>query len=514
MNLKYIRNFFIIFIIALMFYASYIIIFNDMTLKNETVSKALIIGQNEKITTFKIGISEFDTFNPILTKNRDVQYISKLVYDSLFTISEDYKIQNCLATEINKISEKSYIIKIRKSVYWSNGEELSAEDIIYTIEKIKSEESIYTELVRTIESMELIDKYTMKINLNEQIPFFEYNLIFPIIKANIVTEEIYNIGMYNIKEKSENKIVLSKNVDWWNDDNSQNGFENIVINLYSDKLEEYKAFKKSKIDIINTNNINYEEYLGKYGYNAKDYICPKHTFLALNMENEYLSNLIIRQAINYAIDKQVIVNKVFNKKYVISNHPLDYGNYLYNDEYEHIYNPQEAGMLLNGQFENETISLRMIVKNTDDNKIKTAELIKADLENIGIIINIIQLDEKKYEECLNNKDYDLLLCTIDLSLSPDISFFMGEDNIFNYYNTDTQRVIYEISNITDEELLKQKYKEIIKYYLEEIPCISLYNNTNTLIYSENLRANVKPNYFNLFYGIQKWYSVKPKDYLG
>ena len=379
MNIKHIRNFFLIFIIVLMFYASYVIIFNDMTLKNETVSKSLIIGENEKITTLSLGISEFDTFNPILTNNKDVQYISKLVYDSLFTISKDYEIESCLASECSQISEKSYIIKLRESIYWSNGEEFSAEDVRYTIEKIKTEENIYAELVKTIENMQIIDKYTIKINLYEETTFFEYNLIFPIVKNNSADNEFYNIGMYNIDEIDEDKIVLSKNVDWWNGTDTNNGFENIVIYLYSSKLDEYKAFKKSEIDIINTNNINYEDYIGKYGYNVKEYACPKHTFLAFNMENEFLSNLKVRQAINYAIDKENIVKSVFNNKYTSSDFPLDYGSFLYTDKlYEHVYGPQEAWQILNLEYGDFNIELDLIIKNNDSDKVKVAEYIKSD----------------------------------------------------------------------------------------------------------------------------------------
>lgn len=347
MNIKHIRNFFLIFIIVLMFYASYVIIFNDMTLKKETVSKSLIIGENEKVTTLKLGISEFDTINPILTNNKDIQYISKLLYDSLFTISKDYKIESCLGLEYNKISDKSYIIKLRQSVHWTNGDEFSAQDVIYTIEKIKSQEGIYSELVKIIESVQEIDKYTIKINLYEETTFFEYNLIFPIIKNNSNDEEFYNIGMYNIEEISDNRIVLSKNDGWWNKKNKEAVIKNININLYYNKHEEYKAFKESEIDILNTNNINYEEYIGKFGYNEKKYTSLKHTFLALNMENKFLSNQKVRQAINYAIDKETIVSEVYNNKYLSSNFPLDYGNFLYNDNiHGHVYSPQEASEIL------------------------------------------------------------------------------------------------------------------------------------------------------------------------
>ena len=514
MNIKHIRNFFLIFVITLMFYASYIIVFNDIALKNETVSKSLIIGENEKITELKLGISEYDTFDPILTKNKDIQYISKLVYDSLFTIKEDYSIKNCLAIECSQISDTSYIIKLREDAYWSNGEKFGAQDVIYTIEKIRKEESIYKHLIEPIESIQIIDEYTIKINLYKKTTFFEYNLIFPIIKNNS-GEEFYNIGMYNIKTIEEDKIILIKNDKWYNKESSEPIFENVTIYLYPNKTDEYKAFKKSEIDIIHTNNINYEEYIGKYGYNEKKYLCPNHTILAFNMENEFLSNINIRQAISYAIDKHNITDIIFNNKYEPSDFPLDYGNFLYTENlYEHIYNPKYANEILNKQFENFVINLNLIVKDTETEKIKVAENIKSDLENIGIMVNIQILEEEKFKKNIDNKNYDLLLCTVDLSLNPSLETFLGKDNLFNYNNLDVIEILGQISNIKDEEVLIQKFKELQKYYFEDIPCISLYNEGNMVLYSKNLRAILSPNYYNLFYGIERWYLVRNFNYLG
>ena len=514
MNIKYIRNFFIIFVISLMFYASYIIIYNDITLKNETVSKSLIISENEKITHLKLGISEFDTFNPIMTQNKEVQYISRLVYDSLFTISKDYKIENCLAVECSKISNTSYIIKLRENVYWTSNEEFTAEDVKYTIEKIKTEEGIYKELVKPIKEIQIIDKYTIKINLSEESTFFEYNLIFPIIKSNSTYEDSNNIGRYNIQEIDENKIVLKLNDKWWNKPENEAILENITIYLYSNKLDEFKAFKRAEIDMVNTNNIKYEDYVGQYGYNEEDYICPKHTILAFNMENEFLANTDIRQAISKAIDKENIVSTVFDGKYNSSNFPLEYGSFLYDNSYEHIYNPKNANNILRKQFNDFEVSLDFIVKNTENEKIKVAEIIKSDLENIGIIVNILILDESEYIRRLNSKEYDMFLSTIDMSLNPSLEILLGDGNLLGYNNTEVFQIIEDIKNIKDEKILIEKYKELQKHYFNDIPCISLYNEVNRILYSKNLRAILSPNYFNLFYGIEKWYLVKNTSFLG
>ena len=49
-----------------------------------------------------IGIVDFDTTNPIFSKNRDIQYISKLIYEPLLNITKDFKIENKLAKEFQE----------------------------------------------------------------------------------------------------------------------------------------------------------------------------------------------------------------------------------------------------------------------------------------------------------------------------------------------------------------------------------------------------------------------------
>lgn len=49
-----------------------------------------------------LGICNFDTINPLLTQNKDVQYVDKLVFNSLVNVNKNFEIENDLAQEISK----------------------------------------------------------------------------------------------------------------------------------------------------------------------------------------------------------------------------------------------------------------------------------------------------------------------------------------------------------------------------------------------------------------------------
>ena len=90
------------------------------------------------ITNFRLGIAKYDSINPHITQNKDVIQIASLIFEPLLTITQDYRVENCLAKEWSKVSNKSYIIKLKENVKWQDNSDFTAEDVKFTIEEIKN----------------------------------------------------------------------------------------------------------------------------------------------------------------------------------------------------------------------------------------------------------------------------------------------------------------------------------------------------------------------------------------
>ena len=97
---------------------------------------------------------------------------------------------------------------------------------------------------------------------------------------------------------------------------------------------------------------------------------------------------------------------------------------------------------------------------------------------------------------INTKNYDMALCNMTLSPSPNLSTFFGENNMANYSSD-------EITN--DDNVLKEKYQRLMEIYKTDIPYISLYTNKYIVAYNSSLVGDITPNWFNLFYGVEGWY---------
>ena len=99
----------------------------------------------------------------------------------------------------------------------------------------------------------------------------------------------------------------------------------------------------------------------------------------------------------------------------------------------------------------------------------------------------------------------MILCSMNLSVSPDLSTFFGTNNLANYSNEEVTDIMNQVKNTTDENILKEKYKRLIEIYKSDVPYLSLYNNKYTIAYSSELVGDLTPNWFYLFYGIEGWY---------
>ena len=108
----------------------------------------------------------------------------------------------------------------------------------------------------------------------------------------------------------------------------------------------YNDFKLGKLDLVNTSNINIENYIGTIGYNKVETIGREYDYLAFNMENKVLLNPEVRQAINSALDKNAIISSIYNGKYTSADFPLPNTNWLYQGNNKNKYNPELAKQIL------------------------------------------------------------------------------------------------------------------------------------------------------------------------
>lgn len=475
------RNFKVAFFaitILLLIFSIYYLVKNKDILASDIEVKKLNAPVYNEIT---IGIAEFDTINPILSTNQDVQYISKLVYDPLIDITEDFRLKESLATEWCKLDNTTYLLKLNENISWQNNNKFTAKDVEYTINYIKGNTSIYNDNVKNIESIEIVNDYTIKLHLVEAEEDFEYMLCFPIV----CTESNVGTGKFCIKEVKKDKIILE----------SKDSKKNINVKIYDSIAKLYNAFSKEEVDVITTNNIDYEKYVGRIGYNKKVVCGREFDYLKFNLNNKIFKNREVVQAINYAINKSEIIYNIYNNTYCQAEFPLQYGTYLYNSNVEYIYDPnkakqilKDAGWRMNGNCWSKNGEKLSIEIKTNTSRKNVAEIIKENLESIGIQATVKEINNSYYKNNLQNLKYDVLLTGNIVSIKPSVKEFVS----------------FDIYNLENKE---ETYKAIYESYNKNKEFIGLYFNSEILLYSNKVKGNFACNWYNLFYHIDTWYKV-------
>jgi ABC-type transport system substrate-binding protein len=323
-------------------------------------------------------------------------------------------------------------------------------------------------------------------------------------------------GKYKIVQNISNVITLNKNQYYSREELT---LEKITISKYATLGELYNAFKLGKIDVITSTNINIEDYIGTIGYNKQEVAGRGLDFLALNTQNTILSNVEVRNAISYAINRENIIISLFNNKYKVANYPLDYGNWLNGEESDNSYNPDLAKQILeqNGwiykydkwqkteNYNTKTLNFKIVVQASNQTRVTVAEMIKADLEAIGIKISIIKANDNQYQYYLQNKNYDSIITGTTRDLTPNLETYFGSSNYANFNNDELNKIMNELKNISKEDLLQEKFIRIRQIFNEQKPYIGLYSDYYSVASSWSLRGNIIPNWYNIFIDINNWY---------
>ncbi len=515
-------------VVILIGYTIYLIVQNNSDVEDESIDQTSTVSNIQ--TDLRFAVAEFDTMNPIKTNNRNVQEITKMIYDPLVTLNENYKLEYCLAEEIAKSDDLNYIIKLRKGVLWEDKSNFTASDVEFTVRAIKSLEereirSIYSDNLRQVANVEVVDSNTVKITLSEPVDFFEYNLTFPIMCEKYYEGEDFGnsektpigTGMFRISEMSENVIKLVPNEYYWNIEKKPMATQ-ININLYGTIGEVYSAFKNGELDILSVKIPDIEKYIGTLGYNKIEYKSREYDFLSINTANELLSDVSVRKALSLLLDKNNIVAGL-GQGYIASNFSLDMGNWLYTKNLNIEANTELATQILTENGWNyinniwqknvdgriRRLEFSISVNSNNEQRVQAVENIKNQLANFGIPVNIRYLEWNAYADAVNNKNYEVIMTGLTLGYSPSLKTFFGDNNIANYYNQEIIDLMNEASNTNDENVLYNNYNRIYDIYLDEVPYIGLYRNTDIIVYNQGLVCNITANSFNMYHNIEKWY---------
>ena len=322
---------------------TYVVFYNNDSSSNKIEDK--VSTTSNLITNLRLGIAEADTLNPIFTNNKNVKEISRIVFEPLVTVKDNYGLEFVLASGIAKENSTTYIVTLRNNVTWHDGNRFTAQDVKFTIDLIKNIECSYSTNLQYIDGLEIIDENTLKIKLFQEVEFFEYNLTMPIISSayydgvDVVTTDKNNYpmgtGMFKVASYENGIIKLVQNEKYWNSDKKPL-ITDIDVTLFDSIGSMYAAFKAGHIDIMEADSQNVQTYIGSLGYTKVDIPNRDVTFLSFNTGVDILSDGRTRKAISLYIDRANLMANV-GGGYLQTNFLLPASSWIYDTKLDTVY---------------------------------------------------------------------------------------------------------------------------------------------------------------------------------
>ncbi len=246
------------------------------------------------------------------------------IHDPLITRDpETMEYAPALATDWEVIDDTTWKFNLQDDVYFHNGEHLTAEHIEFTMEYIldPDNEMDYRGRYERVEEVEVIDDYTLKIHTDGPMPILEYRLtsFYPLEKGylNEVGHDeaaVNPVGtgpMEFVQWDHEERIVLEKNEDYWQGEVQVDElifrpvpeFSTRVAGLLTGEIDIIRDVPGHMVDEVNASDLA----------EVRGIPSSRINYIALvNLQEGPMQNKKVRQAMNYAVDVDELIEHVLD----------------------------------------------------------------------------------------------------------------------------------------------------------------------------------------------------------
>jgi len=477
--------------------------------------------ENTKVVPTKGGIlrevmvGQPQSLNPLFALLNDADRdISELIFAGLLKYDQEGSLIKDLAKDY-KISKdgKIYEFTLEDNLFWSDGEEITTQDIVFTIESVRNPEvQSPLRLIWQEVKVEKTDNKTIKFILPNPYPPFLENFTFKILPYHIFNkvspqafileppQNLTSSGQFEIKvieKDSENKIrkiILERNPNF----HGKASFLEKIEITFIPTTGDFPTWKNKALSFAGISSE--QKSIFKENFNIYKLSVPRYFALFLNQNKSILSQKEVREALAFATPKNEIIEKILLGEARIIDSPFLPENRIEGDFKQYKFNLKKAQEILekagwqdkdkDGIREKilkegeKATPLKLILFTVEQEELKkAAEIIQARWKEIGVKLVIRTLEPTKLlQENIKERKYDILLFGQGLSIIPDPypfwSSFQKEYpglNLSLYQNKD----IDELLKNSREELNSKKRRGLLQKaqqkITDDIPAIFLYS---------------------------------------
>ena len=501
-------------------------------------------------------IGSISRLNPLFDSNNQNDHdIDRLLYSGLIKFdSHGNPIADLAESWGVSLDGTVYNFTIRPKAVWHDGEPVTSADVIFTLELMQNDISGMPDDVRSMWSqikVKELDEKTLRFELSEPYAPFMDNLAFGILPKhlleNVPVDQIidnefnlhpvgsgpYQFDSLIIKDGEIKGVILKQSPGYYG---SKPYIEQVVFMYYPDARSALEAYQMGEVMGLNqVPDQIIDETLAEPNLNSYSSRMPMLSLVLLNLQDPeipFLQETDVRIALLQGLNRQWMVDKLFNGQAIVAHSPILPGNWAYFDGVEnYAYEPDKAidtlaqlGYVRSGDGsgirEKDGVRMAFTLLYPDDTQhLSVAEAIQRDWLKIGVQVDLQAIP---FDELLNNylapRNYQAALIDLDFENDHDPDPYpfwhqseaTGGQNYSQWDNRSASEYIEQARVIVDSNFRSKLYRNFQIVFSRQLPSLPLYFPVFTFaVDSQVLGVQLAPIYdiSDRFLNFNEWYLV-------